>query len=306
MKNRHVRATVYNELAARRRSLAAVQLGCTFHMQTEADIVRKFNSEFQRYVKIVEPGLEKLLSDKAAPYQSMLRYLKDFYFYMCYLVDHGLIPNDSKHVAFRTLTAKASMSVFGMYNLLMNGVVTEAVISLRSLFEVYVNLKLIVEKDTESRSRLYENFEFVERRNNLEANLTLLTNGNLTLAQFERSIGPSTVDKIKSEFNSVKNDYHPKQPFHWAWKIYGGPKNPSLRFISDSLGLSFDYVKVYGSTSISTHASASLVNIVSDGNAITLAPQFPILISSYTCIALDYCAENSTTSSELFQVRKSK
>jgi hypothetical protein len=57
------------------------------------------------------------------------------------------------------------------------------------------------------------------------------------------------------------------------------------------MGLSFDYVKVYSPTSIAVHGSANLVNVLSAGSSISIAPQFRAIILSDACIALDYGAK---------------
>jgi Family of unknown function (DUF5677) len=264
-------------------------------MPTEHEILTKYDTELQEYVRRVDPLFTDYLAKERTPYQPVLQYLFKFYFFMSYLVENGLVPNDDKNVALRVILGKASLSLFAIYNLLNNGILTEASSSLRSLFEVYVNLKLILDKDVDVRMKLFENFEIVEKWNNLNSNLDLMKAGNLSLEQFDKTMSPSTVRKIQSDYESIKADYHPRKPFHWAWKIYSGVLpgggNPSLRFIADKMGLSFDYVKVYSPTSIAVHGSANLVNVLSSGSSISIAPQFRTIILSDACITLDYGAK---------------
>lgn len=260
-------------------------------MLSDSDILKKYNAELQSYANVVVQPLENYLEKERQPYQPFLKRLFDFYLFSSYLLGVGLIPKEDKNKPLGILFVKASLTFYGVYTSLQNGLVTEASTSLRSLFEAYLNIKLILQEDTETRLRLYDNFAKVERWNNFQANLRLVEEGKLTKEDFAKTFNPELIEKTKAEYEEVKTDYHPTRPYHWAWKVYSAtPKdrNPSISFIAKHLKLDLDYVKVYSSLSISVHNSPSVINLVSNGHSISLAPKFSEMISTIGGIALDY------------------
>lgn len=258
------------------------------------DILEKYNKELQNYADAVFPGFPRYMENHRGPFLPFLKRLFDFYLFCSYLVDSGLFPDEERYQPLRILYAKASLSLFGIYSCLSNGLLTEASVLLRSLFEAYLNVKLILECNTDERLRLYSEFQHVEQWNNLQAHRNLVSEGKLSIDQFRKSFSDDLVREVDLNFSRVKESYHPTQPYHWAWKIFRDmikqARNPTISYIADHLGLSLEYVKLYGPLSISVHNSPSLVHQVSKGADITLAPQFTKTIYNNGALAVDYVA----------------
>jgi hypothetical protein len=259
---------------------------------SDDEIFQKYNNAMSEYASKVFPAFPRYLDSQRQPYLLFLKMVHDFYLFCSYLVEHDLIPENKACVPLRTLFAKASLALYGIYLTLNNGLDTEASVLLRSLFESYLNMKLILSSDIDERMKLYDDFRFVERWNNLQANRNLLATGKLSQKDFESTYSVERIDEVERDYNIVKINYHPKQPYHWAWKIFRHEikRNPSIKFISGKLGLSFDYVKLYSTLSISVHASPCLINDVGVGSSISLAPNFTNSIYNSGVLAVDYMA----------------
>jgi hypothetical protein len=235
------------------------------------------------------------MEDQRRPFQPFFKMLFDFYLFCSYLVDSGLFPDDQKYQPLKILYAKCSLSLLGIHGCLSNGLLSESSVLLRSLFETFLNVRLILESDTDLRLQLYAEFQYVEQWNNLCANRRLLSAGGMTPEQFSRTFSETSVTAIEKNFDRVKHNYHPKQPYHWAWLVFKhtikDARNPSISYIADHLDLAFDYVKVYSALSISVHNSPSLVHQVSTGKGVSLAPLFTKTMYNSGSLALDYVAK---------------
>ena len=257
-------------------------------------ILEKYDSALEQYTNEVLPGFWHTLQNRRRPFQPFLEKLFKFYLFCSYLADCKLFANkEEKYPSLQILYVKASLALFGIRNCLQYGLVTEGAILLRSLFEAYLNVKLILQKDTEERLKLFYDFRHVEQWNNLLANKKLLKNGKLTQDAFDKKFTSAHTKDIEENYLLVKSNYNQKQPYHWAWKIFNDEikGNPSVRFIASKLDLSLDYVQVYTSLSIAVHNSPNLLNLVSTGNIITLNPNFSDSIYHDGCLALLYLSE---------------
>jgi hypothetical protein len=261
---------------------------------TDQEVFQKYDRAMAEYAKKIFPAFPRDLAIQRKPYQPFLKMVHDFYIFCSYLADNGLFPEDKPYLPLRTLFAKGSLAVFGVFITMNHGLSTEASALLRSHFESYLNVKLILAKDAEERMILYDNFRYVEQWNNLQANRSLLASGKLADEDFKSTYTYERIVEVEQNYQRVKSDYHSTQPYHWAWKLFRneikGGRNPSIRFVADKVDLSFDYVKVYGALSISVHNSPSLLNLVGDVSSVSLAPRFTDLIYDTGVLAVDYMA----------------
>lgn len=260
----------------------------------DKEILEKYDKALQEYADKLLPAFSKHLQSQSAPFDPLFKKLFYFYIFCSYLADSNLFPGYGKYTCLQTLYAKASLSLFGIYSCSKDGLVTEVAVLLRSLFETYLNVKLLLKEDSEKRLNLFEEFSFVEKWNSLQANKKLLKDGKITKDSFDKTFTPALVKEIEEKYSIVKSNYHPTQPYHWAWKIFKDEtkdqRNPTIRFIANKLDLSYDYVKVYASLSISVHNSPNLLNLLSSENVISLAPYFSRLIYNFGCLAIEYMA----------------
>jgi len=240
------------------------------------------------------PHFPIYLEQQRQPYNPFLKKIFDFYLFASYLMDSNLFPEDEKYRVLGILYAKGSLSIFAIQSCLQNGLVSEAAILLRSLFETLLNVKLILVSDTDNRLRLFEEFSIVEQWNNLQANQRLLNEGKTTKETFERTFKDIRIQEIQQKYDRVKSNYHPKKPYHWAWKVFAksvNDKNPSIALIADKLGMNEDYVKVYSSLSLSVHNSPNLSHLIINENVISSTPNFTNMIYTIGSLAVNYMAD---------------
>lgn len=272
-------------------------------------IVEKWDLKLHEYDKHVVSQLPSYMATQRQPFEPFFQKLFGLYTFASFLVDSKPTPDDDKFIGLRILFAKASLSLFGILSCLKNGLSSEGGILLRSLFETFVAVKLILEKDTDLRLKLYYEYRFVEQWNGFQSNKHLLASGKTTEETFDKTFTLAKVTEIENNYNSVKANYHPTHPFHWAWSIYHSTKNtknPSIKLICDQLGLADDYVKVYGVLSSSVHNSANVLNIMQTQHGISLAPKYSKSILTTGSLATGYCIEIIHELAEYFKWAESE
>ena len=181
---------------------------------------------------------------------------------------------------------------YGIVTNLRQGLSSEAIILLRTLFENLLTIELLLQKDSSERLKLYSDYKYVERWNNLQANKKLLAKGLIAEERLQKTLDEKYIKEVETKYNEVKENYHPKIPYHWAWKVFKDKlknRNPSIYFISKELGYETDYVKLYSTFSIAAHGSPLIENLVTESksNTITLSPIFTKQIVGLGCLALD-------------------
>ncbi|MCK4325393.1 hypothetical protein KAW55_01405 [bacterium] len=241
-------------------------------------MIQRYDSKMQEYCDKVIPGFQKYIDRNKGNYSGFTKRLFDFYLFSSYLVDAGLFEDRPKNEdLLKVLYCKAAVSFFGIYKCFDSGCVSEAMVLTRALFETLVNLKLILESDTAERLRLFDNYGFVSRWLNSIANPEMHDVAERTL--------------IEKQYDNVRGDYHPKCPYHWAWKLYASElkrKNLSLKFICKKLGLMDDYNKVYSALSISVHVNPRVGILYKLKEKFTIAPIYSDGIYLVGCLALGY------------------
>lgn len=258
------------------------------------EILKRYNTELQNYANRLAPQFNKYMEHQRRPFNKYLKGIFDFYLFCSYLTDNGLFPVDEKYKPLKILYAKGTLSLFGIYSCLYNGVVTEANISVRSLFETYLYTKLILESDTDNRLRLYDDYIYVARWNDYKENKKLYENGTIDKGTYEYTYNSERINTVVNDYNKVKHNYHPSRPYSWAWKIYkdeNNNNNPSIKFISEKLHEEIDYVKVYSPLSVSVHNNPAMINLLSTKDSISLAPKYTESIFHAGSLAVDYTAK---------------
>lgn len=256
------------------------------------NIVKNWDSELHNYSKEMVPKFQQKLKIDSLKYESILKKLYDLYILHSFIVDEKL--SNKPYSAIMLFWGKSAHSVLGLYNCLKSGLASEAAILLRNVFELYVNVKLILEQDVDERVKLWDDFRFIIEWNNYQLNLNLLSKGIISLEQFEKTFTTELIKKIEYNYEKVKENYHPKYPHHWAWKIFKDKykgRNPNLKKICDHLNLQFDYVKIYSSLSTIVHSTPHMSNLISYGQNISIAPIFSEKISTLIKLSVDYSCE---------------
>lgn len=226
-------------------------------------------------------------------YHEILENLRRFYLFTSYLSDKAMAIKSDEDIIL-TLYTNACLNLYSVYQNLKNGLISEAAIIFRSLFENYVNVSLIFEKDVSKRIDLYSNFYYVEVWRQMKRNERLLMRGLIDSIDLK----PEFVQLIESKYKSVKDNYHPKNPNHWAWLIFKDRlnRNPNLFDICKYLGKSYevDYVKIYSTFSSISHSSPIKQNTLKKDNVVTNSPIYNNSIISLGSLAISYCSKTIT------------
>jgi hypothetical protein len=244
-------------------------------------ILHKYDSAMQEYCSKIFPSFWKYIISNRRQYDDFLKRLFDFYLFSLYLVDAGLFKDKSANeYPLKILYTKGVISYYAIYNCLRSGCVSEASVLARSLFEAMVNLKLILQTNIAERLKLYSNYRFASKW------LHSKTNPD-NYSDTERKI-------IEDKYNKIKGDYHPKYPYHWAWKIYckkRSNKNPNLKFICGKLGLTKEYNTIYSTLSIAVHTDPHIDNLCTLDGKITISPYYSNMIYHVGFLSLFYFKE---------------
>ncbi|MFQ5787404.1 MAG: DUF5677 domain-containing protein [Thermodesulfobacteriota bacterium] len=134
----------------------------------------------------------------------------------------------------------------GIYTLCESGNGIEATILLRSLLNLYINLKWLTQEDIENRMTRFAEFEVIYKK---------LTMDKLKESRLLENKVPSNDYSVHDkDFETVKTKYNLKSDwdlFYWSGK--------SIRQMAEDLGLERDYYVVYGYLSKIEHTSPSSV-----------------------------------------------
>jgi len=232
------------------------------------------------YRSASEEILSNYLLSNREKYNKIFSCLDNMYMLFNFLVDEeNILEVKSSERPIAIQFTKTVLSTQGIYQCLYNGVPIEASILLRSLFETYVDLKIILRKDSIERMRLWSTYKFVIRKKQLDKNLELLEKGEITVKSFEEIYPLNKVSQAFEEFDEVKDQFNDGKCSHWAWSVFSEKANAenrrvSIKYICEQLGLLTDYVRIYSTFSITTHSDSLIENIIGERGYCTPAPIF--------------------------------
>lgn len=261
-------------------------------------------AEYNKFIEVVSKYMNeriddfrKDIDDYRKQYSEYLDSILFFYFVLNYISAKKYPCKDDEYVLF-TLFNKAALHLLGIYNCLSNGLEIEATIIQRSLYEVYLTVELITEKNVSERAKLFAEFSDVERWSHMQERIKVepgLQPRDLGLSDEQHKI-------FQSKYEAIKDNYNIKKPHHWAWKILKDEtngRNPSFLDICKHLGESYvkDYYVSYPVTSKLVHPSEIVTNHYvkideSTGNRVIVnGPKFTPAIKNTACIAISECAK---------------
>ncbi|MGD1007879.1 MAG: DUF5677 domain-containing protein [Ignavibacteriaceae bacterium] len=260
-----------------------------------------YNEELNKYKSIALPGIQKLIEVERAPYLKQLNALNDIYIFQNYLLDYQQIFfNKPINKTITLFFAKVASDLFSIRQCLMVGQLISASSIGRNVFETYVDTRVVLENDTEERSKLYENYQYIQLwlrivaykkyLHELEIDTNISEEKKIDEINYYKSLYKDVgEEEIKNNFEKVKKDYHPKYPFHWAWKIYReetkDKQNPKLDFICKRLGIYNDYLHVYSTNSLAVHNQPFMANFMTREGSITSVPIFSEITNSIAGIS---------------------
>jgi hypothetical protein len=280
-------------------------------MESKEEIVNEaiqfYNKELNKYKFIAIPGIQKLITEERVPYLKQLNALNDIYIFQNYLLDNQKnIFNKPGNHTLTLFFSKVAGNLFSISQCLIVGQLVSASSIERDIFETYVDTKIVLEKDIDERSKLYEEYQHVllwERMNTykkylneLKANpLEAESKKNAEVDYFDKLYKDIDENAIFENYEKVKHNYHPKHPYHWAWKIFRDEtkdhRNPSLDFICKKFGIYEDYLHVYSTSSLAVHNQPFMANLMTREGSITSVPIFSETTNSIAGISASLVIE---------------
>lgn len=213
-------------------------------IETEFKIYKDgLGSKFQAYInqKISEEPLKSFLTD-----------LFDIYLFSSFLLDSKKIILNENERALGFIYMRSSIIVYGIVKLFENGIYSEVFTLNRSLMELYLTAKILVEKDFDRRSILYLEFNWVKRYKKLENDPDLF---------------PKEIKKeIEAKYECIKNNYSSakyQKGFDWTWEFYEkiDKKGTSIYSMFERQGITDEYRKYFNNYSEFVHPSPLFFNI---------------------------------------------
>jgi hypothetical protein len=287
--------------------------------QEEENIFNKYDNQLYQYIKIAYPGFTRLLSEERGPYLEKIDALSDLYWFYNYLLDYN--PNLFENVNYKPLAlfyTKAASDILSIRQCLFLGQQLSASAIERNIFETFVDLRLILKENTDERLKLYEDYQKVLiwlRLKEYEEYITELE-GNKQIkrdivekekARFAEYYDTGVTQDIIDNYNSVKVNYHPQYPYHWAWKIFKDQRkdrNPSIAFICKAIDIYDDYLHLYSINSIAIHNQPLMINLLRRGEGITSIPSFNKNTNSIAGLTMSFGIEIITRILEYIRYNK--
>lgn len=272
-------------------------------------IMEKYSKEMVEYTEEMEPAFKAYVEEKRKIHSNIVERLIAFYMFTSYLIDEGILKENKENEPIMFLYLRSSLSLLGIHSCLKDGLVTEGAILLRSIFEIYVNLKLILEKDTESRINLYSEYRHIDSWLMLKRKRKLLQDDLISQERFNMTFTVEEAELIDAKYESIKVNYHPKIPYHWAWKIFKSgnkDRNPSIKSICAHLGIKKEYDDAYSTMSIVVHSSPLVDNFMKLNNRKTLVPIFNENIKSIGVYGLDIAGRILSEVVDYFKIVESE
>ncbi|MCE1164844.1 MAG: DUF5677 domain-containing protein [Bacteroidetes bacterium] len=261
--------------------------------------IKYYDSEINEYMNFVMPQYLRKINIEKFNYSFVIEKLLSLYFILDYISSKSISIITEKDSLLGMFSMFKS-NLIGIYVLLSNGRQYEANIILRSILELYFDCLLIFENDTEERIRLYSNYEHIIRWKHLEEKYNHLNNDekiNIYKNSSDYfSISEEEVRISHDLFLKYKDDYHPKNPFHWAYKVFATglrkTRNPNYYDICKYLGDDYLdlYLSLYTTLSIPVHGHSIGTDYFKekDRNVITSNPKYNDNITSTVYFALQY------------------
>ena len=273
-------------------------------MKTDEQIFKEYDNKLYCYIKLIYPDLTRLISKERAPYVKQIDALSDLYYFMDYLLnnDEEFFKGENTKGLMLFYT-KAAADIISIRQCLLVGQLSSAASLERNLLETYIYLLLILEKDTENRLVLFDEYQKVQiwlHYKDKKEYLAQLKEGNdQALYDYEKTsfledYPIEVIEKIEDEYSAVKFNYHPKNPLHWAWMLFkddNPSKNPTLKSICKYLKKYPDYLRIYSTNSLVVHNQPLMVNFQLRNNKLYFGPIYNEMIANITGISMSYCKE---------------
>ena len=267
----------------------------------------KVIKEIDDYIKKTEQPFKNIKIEKQKRYEKHLYNLEYFYFVTNYI--SSMRFEAKKNEVLINLFTKSALDLYGIFYCLKNGLEIQAQEIARCLYETYLTVELLTKEDIEARLKLFNDFQHVQRGNQLKFHKE--TDPNADLHSF--GLSNEYIESIEKKYIEVKDNYNPKNPINWAWFIFKDKlkknQNPTLLDICKYLGNDYvkEYIITYPTLSITTHPSQILIeyytNKIDDGClTVVNSPRYSDLIVSTSSVSLMNCAKITENILKYFKV----
>lgn len=268
------------------------------------EIISHYENELNDYKNHILPQLNESIISERIPYILPINGLLNFYMLALYLLDNSkTFFTEPAKFPLNLIFTKTATDLVSLHQCLSIGQRVSSSYIIRSIFETYIDLKLIADSDTEFRMKLYEDFMIVSKwnhYNNYKKYIVRLESERKTVELKEAEQNFNTLLKnedfeaVERKYKNISANYHPKRPYHWAWFIFKDKlkgENPKKNFICEQLGLYSDYLQVYTSTSLAIHNDPLAINLLIKKGYPTPSPNFSKNITEFSGLALSYTVE---------------
>lgn len=268
--------------------------------------INKIKNDIEKFIERVDVPYQNYLLNNQEKYSKSIYSLEYFYFVTNYISTMKFSSVDDELVLLGLFT-KASMDLYGIHYCLKHGLETQAQQIARGLYETYITVELILKEDVNARLKLFHDFHHIQRWNHVDFNMKI--NSEYDLNGFYSN--PEYLKKLNENFEEVKNNYHPKSPTHWAWKIFKDKvknRNPSMLDICRYLGDFYlnEYAMTYPTASLSSHPNQVVADYFKksdkERNVIVNAPNYTNLTINISGISLGYCSKITNNILNYFKI----
>lgn len=275
-------------------------------MNTDTPTV-EIKQEIEDFIKRVEKPFQDFILGNQKKYKNYLNNLYHFYYITNYISTQSFLAKGNENVLLNLFT-KASLDSLGIYHCLNQGLEIQAQEIARCLYEISVTLELILREDTEERLKLFNDFQYIQRLGQIDFHEETNTEFDINSLRLD----PEYLKSLKNKYDEVRNNYHPKNPTSWAWKIFKSKlndRNPSMLEICKYLGDDFvkEYVMTYPTASLTSHPNQILADYFTkvDGerNVIVNSPNYTNLTKSISCISLSDSAKITINILSYFKIQ---
>ncbi|MBN1626574.1 MAG: hypothetical protein JW944_08610 [Deltaproteobacteria bacterium] len=245
--------------------------------------VNRYQVEIKAY-KVRSESAFVNLEKAREPYDVFFEDLLTYYLFASMLADKKILDDRPEYEwPLITLYAKATSDLLGILLSFRGGCLVGGTAICRTLFEVFVRVKFILQEDAKERLRLHANYHHVTRWLRLKYNPAAKKDNKVKA-------------EIETAYDKVKGDYHPKKPYSWAYALFPERikenRNPTLRDIAGRVGLLDEYDNMYGLLSIPVHANPLVGNqLVISEDVIGVAPRYSPSMYSIGLLGVFYLKE---------------
>lgn len=237
----------------------------------QKEILEKYDKLLQQFLDNNLSERDKTIEEDTKPYRDIINQLYKLYNFMHFVYDEHLLKE--QHSVYKAVmydfVLKAGQTTYAIHLCLDKFLERDAAVLCRSLFELYLTVTLILEKDVDNRISLYVNFFPIIKYKEYDR-------GKLKIEdEAEKKL-------LTENYNKFKDDYKAKNPKSWCYKILKDEiedhkKDPNLYDIATYLDkiypeqknhFSILYNNTYGAFSMAIHSSVGSSNLLKISDAI--------------------------------------